>query len=254
MGPRVGVFGLSGCWGEQIVLLNCEDRLLDIASAVTFVDFLGASSDRDEVGPLDVALVEGSVSSGRDRRTLERVRERAALLVACGSCACFGGIAAMVTDEPREELAAAVYGAGRAFFDIQPHRPLSDFVAVDLCVPGCPMEAGEFLGGLASLLVGDRPLAWTTPVCHECRMNERECLLTIRRLPCAGPITLAGCGARCPAHDVPCIGCRGPVAEANLPSFRRIALDTGLDEATLRRKLGTFAAPVMEAPEPRGEP
>ena len=66
MTPRVGVFGLSGCWGDQLVLLNCEDELPRILGAVHLVDFLAASRENDTEGPLDVALVEGSVGSARD--------------------------------------------------------------------------------------------------------------------------------------------------------------------------------------------
>lgn len=31
--PEIGIFGLTGCSGEQIVILNCEDELLYIAGA-----------------------------------------------------------------------------------------------------------------------------------------------------------------------------------------------------------------------------
>src|SRR5512141_2470874 len=105
MKPTIGVFGLSGCWGEQIVILNCEDELLAIAGAVTFVDFLGASSVNDRDAPLDIAFVEGSVAGDAQEASVRRIRDRAGLLVACGSCACFGGISAMDTLLPREQMA-----------------------------------------------------------------------------------------------------------------------------------------------------
>src|SRR4029079_1031159 len=94
MKPSIGVFGLSGCWGEQIVILNCEDQLLELARLVDIADFLGASSAPPTEGPLAIAFVEGSVGSAREEQTLRRIRERSRLLVACGSCACFGGVAA----------------------------------------------------------------------------------------------------------------------------------------------------------------
>ena len=123
MKPRIGIFGLSGCWGEQIVILNCEDELLDIVGAVDIVDFLGGSSVNDDDGPLAIAFVEGSVGSAREEAALKRIRERAALLVACGSCACFGGVAAMEADASRDELARRVYGAGHPAYDLSPAPP-----------------------------------------------------------------------------------------------------------------------------------
>src|SRR5512141_2801551 len=159
MKPTIGVFGLSGCWGEQIVMLNCEDDLLAIAGAVTFVDFLGASSVNDRESPLDIALVEGSVAGAAQEASLRRIRDRARLLVACGSCACFGGISAMDALLARKEMAELVYGRGGARYELSPHQPRSAFVKVDLAIPGCPMEKDEFLRTVALLLNGDLPEA-----------------------------------------------------------------------------------------------
>jgi coenzyme F420-reducing hydrogenase gamma subunit len=248
MKPRIGIFGLSGCWGEQIVMLNCEDELLALVGAVEFADFLGGSSINDEQGPLTIAFVEGSVGNAREEAALRRIRARAEWLVACGTCACFGGIAASEQDPSRyRAMAAAVYGPAAGGYDVRPHRPLHDFVPVDVCIPGCPMEKDEFLRVVASLLNGDRPEMVTTPVCAECRMREQECLLLSAHLPCAGPVTTGGCGARCPGFNVPCIGCRGPVEDANLASMTAILAAAGFTLGDIQRRLRTFAAPVMPA-------
>ncbi len=246
MKPRIGIFGLSGCWGEQIVILNCEDELLDIAGAVEIVDFLGGSSVNDTAGPLAIAFVEGSVGSTREEAALKRIRERAGLLVACGSCACFGGVAASDGGTARDRLAEIVYGSAAGGYDLSAHRPLSDVVTVDVAIPGCPIEKDEFVRAVATMLNGDLPIAAAYPVCTECKMKEQDCLLVARQIPCAGPVTAAGCGARCPGFNVPCIGCRGPVDEANLQSIAGIWEKAGVNEADVRLKLRTFAAPAID--------
>lgn len=246
MKPRVGIFGLSGCWGEQIVILNCEDELLALAGEIHIVDFLGGSSANDEEGPLDLAFVEGSVAGAAQEAALRKIRERARLLVACGSCACFGGVSAMPGPVSREDLALAVYGPAARDYELAPHRPLGDFVMVDVAIPGCPMEKTEFLAAVASLLNGDLPVQPAYPVCAECRMKEQDCLLVSRGIPCAGPVTVAGCGARCPGYNVPCIGCRGPVDEANFRSWKAILQQSGVSGEDLRRSLRTFAGPQVQ--------
>ncbi len=254
MKPKIGIYGLSGCWGEQIAILNCEDQLLDIVGAVDIVDFLGGSSVNDTESRLLVAFVEGSVANAREEAKLRQIRDRSDLLVACGSCACFGGVGAMDALVSRPELIQQVYGKNgpAGSWDIGPHRPLSDFVKVDLAIPGCPMETTEFVRAVSALLNGDVPLMPAYPVCLECKMKENECLLVVRGLPCAGPVTKAGCGARCPSYNIACIGCRGPVEEANMGSIEKIFEETELPKEQIKLKLRVFAAPVLDKTENRG--
>jgi sulfhydrogenase subunit delta len=240
MKPRIGIFGLSGCWGEQIVILNCEDDLLALLDAVEIADFRGGSSVNDTEGPLAVALVEGSVGSAREEAALRRIRERAQLLVACGTCACFGGIAA-AWNGGRDEALRHVYGDAAQGYDVRPHRPLKDFVPVDASIPGCPIEKDEFLQAVACLVNGDTPQPVTWPVCAECRMREQECLLLTYGIHCSGPITAGGCHARCPGYGSPCIGCRGPADEANVASMEAIVTKAGYTVEAFRRRQRLFA-------------
>jgi sulfhydrogenase subunit delta len=222
MKPRVGVFGLSGCWGEQIVILNCEEQLLALVGAVDFVDFLAASSRNDTEGPLDIAFVEGFVGTAREEDALKKIRQRARLLVACGSCACFGGVSA------------------------GDHRRLGDVVRVDAALPGCPMEKDEFIAAVSALLNGDMPEQVHYPVCAECRIKEQECLLVSRGIFCSGPITAGGCGARCPGYNVPCIGCRGPADDANVASMAEIVGRAGYSLDGFRRRQRLFSGAVAK--------
>ena len=122
--PTVGIFGLTGCAGDQLVILNCEDELLDIVGALDIRDFLMASSENDEDCALDIALVEGAVLSKRDEETLKRIRERAGMLVAIGTCAVWGGVAAMDRHLDRNVLLGQVYGEAGQQFDTTPARAL----------------------------------------------------------------------------------------------------------------------------------
>jgi sulfhydrogenase subunit delta len=239
--PRVGIFGLSGCFGEQIVILNCEDDLVALVGEVDFADFRTASSLNDTTGPLDIAFVEGSVGSAREEAALRRIRERAGILVAIGSCACFGGVQAAFDGEPREAAAGEIYGLALAAYDQREHRPLRDFVRVDAALPGCPMEKEEFLQAVACLVNGDMPQPVTYAVCAECRMKEQECLLLAYGIHCSGPVTAGGCGARCPGYNSPCIGCRGPVDEANVESMEAIITKAGYTVEDFRRRQRLFA-------------
>ncbi len=238
--PKVGIFGLTGCAGEQIVILNCEDELLTLVGAVDIRDFLTATSANDTECDLDVSFVEGTVLNSRDERMAKEIRERSSLLVAVGTCAVWGGLPSMEADASREDLVRRVYGDKAEWYDIGIPRKLSDVVKVDAVISGCPIEKEQFLSAVADLLNGNLPLLTDTPVCIECRMKENVCLLDKGEV-CCGPLTVGGCNARCPSLGIACVGCHGPIAEANYASQLASLVEKGLAEADVRRKLRSFA-------------
>jgi sulfhydrogenase subunit delta len=239
--PVVGIFGLTGCAGDQLVILNCEDRLLDIVALIDVRDFLMASSDNDKACGLDVALVEGAVLSKRDADRLQAIRKRSKTLVALGTCAVWGGVAALDRRADRPKLLEEVYGETGLTYDSLPARALEEVVKVDLKITGCPIEKEHFIAALASLLNGDTPAYPQYTVCTECRMLENNCLLIERGELCCGPITAAGCKARCPDLRVPCVGCRGPVADANPSSMIAMLEEKGFARERILDRLRVFA-------------
>lgn len=239
--PSAGIFGLTGCAGDQLVMLNCEDELLELVSLLDLRDFLMASSGNDQECSLDVALVEGAVFSRRDEERLRRIRERSALLVAVGTCAVWGGISAAGRNGSLTTLLDETYGAMGQEYDAAPARALHEVVSVDLNIAGCPIEKAQFLAAIASLLNGDPPTYPEYPVCMECRMRENNCLLIEKGIVCCGPLTVAGCDSRCPAMGVPCIGCRGPSNDANIASAWAMFGEKGVRREDVEKKLRTFA-------------
>ena len=239
--PSVGIYGLTGCAGDQLALLNCENELLDITGAVDLKFFPMAMTGNDESSPLDIAFVEGTVVQPEDEHMLRKLRDRAKLLIALGTCAAWGGVQAMKNEIPREELRRKVYGPQGERFEAIAAQPLSHFVKVDLALSGCPVEKGQLLQAVAALLHGDLPRLPNYAVCTECKMVENPCVLIESGQLCLGPITVAGCNARCPSHSQPCIGCRGPVEEANISSEIAVLKEKGFTWVDIRNRLRTFA-------------
>jgi coenzyme F420-reducing hydrogenase gamma subunit len=171
---------------------------------------------------------------------LLRVRERASLLVAIGTCAVWGGVAAMKPEADWRELLYRVYGHMADAYKASQARALSEIVRVDAKITGCPIEKHEILAALADLLRGSTPRFPVYPVCTECRIRENKCLLIDERALCSGPLTIAGCGARCPSLGVACIGCRGPAPDANYASALKLYEQNGHARADVLLRLGTF--------------
>jgi coenzyme F420-reducing hydrogenase gamma subunit len=242
--PRVGIFGLTGCAGDQLQILNCEDQLLWLADRLDIVDWVMTSSENDHECPLDIGFVEGVVATEQDLADLRFVRERSSFLVALGTCAVWGGLPAMRNDLPREVLKQEVYHEQAAFLDTVEARPATDFVPVDFALSGCPIERHEFLQLVRSLLVGSTPELPRVPVCWECKTSERLCRVIHFDEVCCGAMTRGGCGARCPAHGVPCAGCRGPVEEPHYDANVTMFSDRGISWREIGERMRVFSAPV----------
>lgn len=239
--PKIGVYGFTGCAGDQLMILNCEDQLVDIFGAVEVRSFVMAKSDNHE-GELDVAFVEGSISTEEQLKHLKEIRERSKVLVAIGTCACWGGPQAMKLEEGGyEERFKKVYGNAKITvskaFEAQ---PVDAFVKVDMKIPGCPIDKGEFLRAVSKVVAGRHPYLLKTPVCLECKFNENHCILMDGKF-CAGPLTKAGCGAVCPSHNLPCVGCWGPTDDLNVSAEYNLLKEKGYkpDEVLMKiRKFG----------------
>ncbi len=242
--PKVGIFGLTGCAGDQLQILNCEDELLRLARDLEIVDWVMASSSNDHGCALDIAFVEGVVATQRDLTALRAIRDRSTRLVAVGTCAVWGGLPAMRNNLPREVLQREVSAIGKDFFDTIEARPVTDFVAVDFVLPGCPIERHEFLGLVSALLTGTTPEFFAVPVCWECKADENPCRVLHFNEVCCGAMTRGGCGARCPSLGVACAGCRGPVEEPHYDANARMFSDRGLSWRDIAQRMRNFSAPV----------
>lgn len=241
--PRVGIYGFTGCAGDQLAILNCEDELLELASLVNIVSFRMASSKNDDTN-LDIAFIEGSINNEEQVEELKEIRRNTKLLVAIGTCATYGGVQAMKNEVERKEFIKKVYGNSDGRWKTSlPAQPLSAYVQVDYAIPGCPIEKWQFLQAVASLLHGDLPLLPNYPVCTECKIQENVCLLMQRGELCLGPVTVAGCYARCPSHNRPCHGCRGPIETPNVTSELNILLEKGFTFEDVKNQMRNFAAP-----------
>ena len=238
--PKLAIAGLTACSGCQLTLLNCEDQLVDVARLFDLVYFPMGESGSDPDAVFDAAIVEGAVSTPADVELLFGLRNASHLLVAFGTCALWGGVAAMNNKvSGRDELVRQGYGdSGR--IESFPPSPMGNFVSIDFAITGCPPEKHDLLALLAAVLAGTLPPLQSYPVCTECRSRENLCLLLEKGELCLGPIIQGGCNARCPATGIVCEGCRGPVREANVAQELELLLERGFDRKEIERRMSRF--------------
>ena len=163
---KLATVWLDGCSGCHMSFLDLDERLLELSSQFDLVysplvDF--------KVYPekVDVALVEGAVSSVEDEHKIRHIRAHTTLLVAMGDCAVTGNVPAMRNPfGPLPILERAYYQNASTQQQtpcsivpalLEKVRPVHKLVDVDLFLPGCPPSADTFFSVLTDLLAGTVP-------------------------------------------------------------------------------------------------
>ncbi|HEU4384033.1 MAG TPA: oxidoreductase [Anaeromyxobacteraceae bacterium] len=239
--PRVGVWSFTSCEGCQMRLLELEGGGLGLFDRFEVAYFPEATRS-ESPGPLDLAVVEGSVSTPQEAERIQEVRARTRELWAIGACATAGGIQALRNFMNLDELARLVYAAPEYVETLETSTAIADHVNVDLELRGCPLDAGQLEAALAAFLDGRRLSLPAHAVCLECKLGGNPCLLVAGGRPCLGPATQAGCGALCPAFGRGCFGCFGPMEAAQPEAMRRVLVSLGLSEDQATREFRRFAA------------
>ncbi|AMQ18960.1 NAD(P)-dependent hydrogenase/sulfhydrogenase 2 subunit delta [Thermococcus peptonophilus] len=237
---KLGVFELTDCGGCALNVLFLYEKFFDLLEFYEIGEFHMASN-LHEKDHYDVALVTGTVSTHRDLKVLREARNRSNYLIALGTCATHGNVQGSIEMPIREKLKAVYGDEGNPMRAID-SKPVVEHVAVDLAIPGCPYNKEELYQALMDMAKGIDPVRPDYPVCVECKLNEYECVLVKKGLPCLGPITLGGCNAICIKSGLGCIGCRGPLpGEVNPASEYEILKSKGYDDEYIVRKFKTFA-------------
>ena len=148
----VGWFSFTCCEDSTILLTELlNDHLEEWVRVVEF-RHLKALKANNSIEGLDVAFVEGAISSKSQAAEVRRIRENAGHVVAVGACACTGKpstsrnqfVSEQIDERIRWYLDHFDYGASVV--------PLDEVIRVDDMVRGCPMNAASFLKALQKYL------------------------------------------------------------------------------------------------------
>jgi serine/threonine protein kinase len=244
--PTAGILPLQGCFGCQLNMLDLHEKFVEIHKMLD-VKF-SYLMDIKEPPELDIGIVEGCVANSENVERLQAFREKCGLLVALGTCACFGGVPGLRNLFPVNTVINRAYSQSESTIDggslpdpsfvpsLTKHvQIVADVVEVDASIPGCPSPPELVLSSLKNLVAGTKARIPTHNLCYECRRKHKEMLNPQRKfisdeinpimeldeidpdvcfleqgVLCLGLATREGCGARCLGHNVPCQGCMGP--------------------------------------------
>jgi NAD-reducing hydrogenase small subunit len=147
-------------------LLDMDERIIALAGKIELV--YGPLVDIKEFPEgVDVAVVEGAVSSVEDEHKIRIVRERSKFLISLGDCAVTANVPSMRNYYTCEAVLDRAYYENATIQAQTPNigvpallpkaQPLHEFVKVDLYVPGCPPQADAIYYVLSELVEGRIP-------------------------------------------------------------------------------------------------
>ena len=240
MAVKVAFMQSSDCWGCHQSLLNAHLGLLDILPALDIVywpavvDFKHDSLTARPDGDILVGFVEGSMRTNADIENAKLMRAKCQLIIAFGSCACYGNVHGLANQWDIQEAITRKFTEAESITNENPTEPkehmpgfaskivpLDEIIAVDVFMAGCPPKP-EAIFSAVEFLLGQKPQPMSeTAFCNDCSLDNENCLLEKGTL-CFGPITSSGCTLKCTDDGNPCVGCLGP-AKSISPRVGKLA-------------------------------
>ena len=197
MKPKVAFYWCAACGGCEEAVVDLDEALLDVVSAVEIVfwpvalDFKVKDLQAMPDGSILASFINGAIRNSDQREMVELLRAKSRVVVAFGACAQMGGIPGLANLSDAKSIFAEVYPDG-----VTPQRlhrengyalTLPEFfedvaalhaaIDVDYYVPGCPPTPNIIGDAVHALLGAELPpkgavLAPDKALCEQCPRKD----------------------------------------------------------------------------------
>ncbi|MHA1628595.1 MAG: oxidoreductase [Candidatus Heimdallarchaeota archaeon] len=209
---KLAVAAGSYCGGCDMSIVALNEMLIPLEDAIDLqfwqfaADFKLKDVEKLKDGEIDITLFDGPIRTSEHIKTAHLFRKKSKIMIAYGSCACFGGIPQLANSYSAKEILDENYVHGYNMDDsgqnhMQPTSeykkgrkmtlpklldsclPLDTEVEVDYFVPGCPPVPGQWetLLDIISKFIktGELPpkgtvIAGNTALCEECGRTKPD--------------------------------------------------------------------------------
>ena len=212
---KLALYWAAACGGCDVAVLDINEKILDVANIADILlwpvalDFkyhhVRAMPDKH----IDVCLFNGAIRNSEQEELAKLLRAKSKVMVAFGSCACFGGIPALANFSNREGIFERVYFEAQSVENPdkvlpQTHlkvkegelelpefhdtvRTLAQVVPVEYFLPGCPPTVKLILTAVEAIAKNQLPppgavIASNKTLCDECeRVKEDKTITKVYR-------------------------------------------------------------------------
>lgn len=148
----IGWFSFTCCEDSTILFTELLNEHFDEWRKVVEFRHVKALKTKNELKDLDVAFVEGAISSDKQTEEVKKIRENSKYVVAIGSCATTGLPSASRNQFTPKDINEKIKRYLEDFDYSDKVKKLDEVIKVDDAVPGCPMGEKQFLAMLTKYL------------------------------------------------------------------------------------------------------
>ena len=128
---------LSGCFKKSAPAPKPSTKKIELVYFLSIKDHTDAKN-------MDIAVVEGSITSEEDKKRIENIRKNSKILIGMGSCAITGMPSCYRNNLNKEQL-KEISGHLKKFKFLPKCMGIKEVVKLDGEVPGCPMDDKKFI-------------------------------------------------------------------------------------------------------------
>ena len=205
--PKIAIYGLGACAGCDQTVVDLNEILLQLAETVDIVlwplamDFKLSRIQAMQDGEVALSILSGAVINSDHHEMAALLRRKSRIVLAMGTCACFGGVPGLANFCGREEMFNQVYRDAPTVTNPDGVRPqpetdvrgrkltlpefsghvftLDQVIDTDYYLPGCPPPPALIGNAITAVLAGDLPpkgssLAPRKALCDTCPRNSRK--------------------------------------------------------------------------------
>ena len=151
-GLVIGWFSFTCCEDSTILFTELLNDHLDEWKKVIEFRHIKALRTNNSLTGLDVAFIEGAISSESQAKEAQQIRENAEYVVAVGACACTGQPSTSRNQFASEQINERIRWYLSHFDYGKEVKRLNEVIKVDDMVRGCPMKVPSFLQTLKKYL------------------------------------------------------------------------------------------------------
>jgi len=148
----VGWFSFTCCEDSTILLTELLNDHLDEWKKVVEFRHMKALKTKNSLAGLDVAFVEGAISSESQAEEVREIRANSQYVVAIGACACTGKPSTSRNQFASEQINERIRWYLSHFDYAKEVKSLGEVIEIDDMVRGCPMKVPSFLQTLNKYL------------------------------------------------------------------------------------------------------